>query len=148
MQREPEQVLALVEQNAEHREHERMKTATTQTSDPSPSALRSHIFRLRQRLTSKKCTWSTSPWPRAQRLRCIHNARSDSGYLHAHERPRLVRRLPAVEQQLPGQVDVLGGHTPVVASDGEHAVSAEQRQDACDDADASGQATGCGGSDR
>ena len=41
-------------------------------------------------------------------------------HLHADERMRLVRRLPAGEQQLPGQVDVLGRHPRVVAADGEH----------------------------
>ncbi len=70
----------------------------------------------------------------------LHPQRAERcGYLHADERSRLVRRVPAVEQQLPGQVDVLGRHPRVEAADGEHAVSAEERQDACDDADASGQ---------
>ena len=73
----------------------------------------------------------------------LHPQRAERcGNLHAHERARFVRRLPAVEQQLPGQVDVLGRHPWVEAADGEHAVSAEQRQDACDDADASGQGLG------
>ena len=62
--------------------------------------------------------------------------------LHADERVRLVDRLPACKHQLPGQVDVLGGHPRVVSTDGQHAVAAEQPQYACDDADAPSQRLG------
>ena len=64
------------------------------------------------------------------------------GHLHADERLRLVDGLPALEQQLPGQVDVLRGHPRVVAADGEHAVAPEQPEDAGDDADAARQRLG------
>ena len=62
--------------------------------------------------------------------------------LHPDERVRLVDRLPAGEQQLPGQVDVLRGHPRVVAADGQHAIAAKQPEDARDDADPSGQRLG------
>ena len=50
--------------------------------------------------------------------------------------------MPAAEQQLPGQVDVLGRHPRVVAADREDAVAAKQAEDAGDDADPSGQRLG------
>ena len=64
------------------------------------------------------------------------------GNLHANERARLIGRLPTLEQQLPGQVDVLGCHSWVVATDSEDAVAAEETEDAGDDANPSGQGLG------
>ena len=62
--------------------------------------------------------------------------------LHADERVRLVDGFPAGQQQLPGQVDVLGGHPRVVAADGQHAVAAKQPENAGDDADPASQGLG------
>ena len=50
-----------------------------QISEMSDSITSIHMRRLRQWKTSPKWTRMTSPWPRAQRVRCAHSARSDGG---------------------------------------------------------------------
>ena len=64
------------------------------------------------------------------------------GHLHADHGAWLVRRLPAGDQQPPGEVDVLGGHPPVVAADGHHPVAVEHGEHSGNDADTAGERLG------
>ena len=108
------------------------RSARIQTSEASTSPASNHMRRLRQRATSPRWVWITSPWPRAQRFRCAHSAPSERGTCIPTSACGSYTVSQPAQQQPPGQLDVLGGHTWVVATNREHAVLAEQPEDAGD----------------